>query len=151
MAKRKLIHLDFTRPKGGPKSEVVFGEEEIRLTEHLSATLSLAQVAGFFGISERTFHNIRAKQPEVDQAYHRGRAKAVNSVGRSLISLALSGDQKAMQFFLATQGGWKKTEAVEHTSPDGSMSPQSEVDYSKLSTEALKEIRDAAKPRSSGD
>src|SRR5690606_12387840 len=150
MVKRKLITLEFDPVlKPGPET-IVFGEQELKLTEHLAACLNLGQVADYFGISEKTFHNIRDRQPEVDQAYKRGRAKAVNGVGRSLISRALDGEPKAMQFYLSTQGGWKKTETVEHISPDRSMSPA--VDYSKLSKETLRELMNAAaEPGSSGD
>ena len=34
--------------------------------------------------------------------------------------------------------GWKETQGVEHTSPDGSMSPK--IDASKLSMQALSEL-----------
>lgn len=46
---------------------------------------------------------------------------------------------------IARDLGLKDTAAHEHSSPDGSMSPKPAIDASKLSTEALKEIANAAK------
>jgi hypothetical protein len=119
------MKLDFSPPrerptvKGGIYSRQILGPHEVLLVEKLAACLNLAQIADYLRISERTFHNIKKAQPEVEEAYKRGRALAINGVGKSLIARALSGDVKAQQFFLATQGGWKRTEVHEHTGKDG--------------------------------
>ena len=49
--------------------------------------------------------------------------KLIGSIAGGLLNKARNGDLGAQVFFLKTQGGWKDTTAVEHTSPDGSMTP----------------------------
>ena len=46
---------------------------------------------------------------------------------------------RAAMFWMKTQAGWRETAQVDHTSSDGSMTPQT-IDLSKLSTEALAEL-----------
>jgi hypothetical protein len=107
-----------------PRQARVLSDEEIEQVEKLAAMLTLEQLADFFGISQRTFNNIRERQPEVDANYKRGRAKTIGKVADSLIQDALDGDTTSRIFFLKTQGGWRETTKIDHTSSDGSMSPK---------------------------
>lgn len=99
--------------------------------------LTREQIADFFGMHINTFDNIRERQPEVDVAYKRGRAETIGKVAQSLIQDALDGDTTSRIFFLKTQGGWRETTKVDHTSSDGSMSPQKPVDLSNAPQEVL--------------
>lgn len=81
------------------------------------------------------------------QEFNSGKTVAKMKVAKSAFQQAISGSVPAMtMFWLKTQCRWKETSEVEHTSPDGSMTPAPAIDASKLSTEALKEIANAAKP-----
>jgi hypothetical protein len=120
-----------------PRQARVLSDEEIEQVEKLAAMLTLEQLADFFGISQRTFNNIRERQPEVDANYKRGRAKTIGKVADSLIQDALDGDTTSRIFFLKTQGGWRETTKIDHTSSDGSMSPQKQVDLSNAPQEVL--------------
>ena len=84
----------------------------------MAAMLTIAQMADFFGISERTFANIRQRQPEIDAAYKEGRADVIGKVAASLIQDALDGDTTSRIFFLKTQAGWRETSHVEVTGKD---------------------------------
>jgi len=105
----------------------------------LAAVLTYEQLADFFGIAQRTFDNIRERQPEVNAAYKSARADVIAKVGNSLIQDALDGDTTSRIFFLKTQGGWRETNTVNHVSEDGSMSPKSGADK-------LSEFLDVSKP-----
>jgi len=107
-----------------PPKPRVLSKDEIAQVEKLAAMLTLEQLADFFGMSQRTFNNIRERQPEVDASYKRGRAETIGKVAQSLIQDALDGDTTSRIFFLKTQGGWRETTKVDHTSSDGSMSPK---------------------------
>ena len=120
-----------------PRQARVLSEEEIEQVEKLAAMLTLEQLADFFGISQRTFNNIRERQPDVDAKYKKGRAKTIGKVAESLIQDALDGDTTSRIFFLKTQGGWRETTKIDHTSSDGSMSPQKPVDLSNAPQEVL--------------
>jgi hypothetical protein len=52
-----------------------------------------------------------------------GKAKANARIGKTLFDKAIGGDTTAMIFWAKTQMRWAETQKVEHTSPDGTMSP----------------------------
>ena len=120
-----------------PPKPRVLSEDEIALVSKLAGVLTYEQLADLFGIAQRTFDNIRERQPEVNAAYKRGRAEIIGKVAESLVQDALDGDTTSRIFFLKTQGGWRETTKVDHTSSDGSMSPQKPVDLSNAPQEVL--------------
>ena len=107
-----------------PPKPRVLDKSEIALVEKLAGVLTYEQLADLFGIAQRTFDNIRERQPEVDVAYKRGRAETIGKVAQSLIQDALDGDTTSRIFFLKTQGGWRETAKIDHVSSDGSMTPK---------------------------
>ena len=56
------------------------------------------------------------RQPEIEERYKKGKAKAVGAIASSLIQKAREGDTTCMIFFLKTQAGWKETQRIDHTS-----------------------------------
>jgi len=69
-----------------------------------------------------------------------GKAKANAQVGKGVFQKAMAGDTTAMIWWTKTQMRWAETHRLEHTSPDGSMTPKPALDVSKLSDAALAEI-----------
>ena len=69
-----------------------------------------------------------------------GKAKANAQVGKGVFQKAMAGDTTAMIWWTKTQMRWSETHRLEHTSPDGSMTPKPALDVSKLSDAALAEI-----------
>ena len=69
-----------------------------------------------------------------------GKAKANAQVGKGVFQKAMAGDTTAMIWWTKTQMRWAETHRLEHTSPDGSMTPKPALDASKLSDAALAEI-----------
>src|SRR5690625_2647106 len=109
--------------KGG-RPPIVLTDEQIAQVEALGAVLSIEQIADYFGMSKTTFYAIMERQPEVSERYKRGKAKAIGTVSQGLIQQEREGNITAAIFYLKTQAGWRETQAIEHTSPDGSMSPK---------------------------
>lgn len=101
----------------------VLTDDQKRELETLAAVLSTDQIADYFGIGRTTFYAIMEREPDIFERYKKGRAKAVGNIASNLINKAQNGDLGAQVFYLKTQAGWKDTTAVEHTSPDGSMTP----------------------------
>lgn len=93
---------------GGGRDPVVFDEAQIAQVEALSAVLTKGQMADYFGICENTFREVEKRQPEVTEAYKRGKGKAIAGVGSNLISQARKGNVAAAIFYLKTQAGWKE-------------------------------------------
>jgi hypothetical protein len=104
---------------GGGRPPVVFDEAQTAQVEALAAVLSKGQMADYFGISETTLREIENRQPEVSEAYKRGKAKAIGNVAKNLIGQAAAGNISAAIFYLKTQAGWKETQVNEHTGIDG--------------------------------
>ena len=100
------------------------------------------EIARFIGIDTKTLSKHYREELDVAQV------KAHAAVGRFLFQSATGATLKegashsdcvrAAMFWAKTRMGWKETQGVEHTSPDGSMSPK--IDASKLSMQALSEL-----------
>lgn len=98
--------------EGGGRPPVVFDEGQIAMIERLAAVLSKSQLADYFGISETTLRAIEARQPEVSDAYKRGKGRAIAGVAGNLINQAQNGNVTAAIFYLKTQAGWKEQDTT---------------------------------------
>ena len=96
---------------GGGRPIIEFTKEEITQLEALAAVLTKGQIADYFGISETTLRAIEERQPEVSDAYKKGRVRQCASMGSNLIQLAKAGNVAANIFYLKAQAGWKETES----------------------------------------
>ena len=103
--------------EGGGKPRVTFDNNQIDQVEKLSAMLSKSQLSDYFGISENTFRAIENRQPEVSEAYKKGKSKAIASVAASLLNQAQKGNMTAAIFYLKTQGQYKEDQVVEMEIP----------------------------------
>ena len=95
---------------GGGRPSVELTPDQIIELQALSAVLTKAQVADYFGICENTLREIEKRQPEVSEAYKRGRVQQIARMGSNLIQMAKGGNVTANIFYLKTQGGWKEAE-----------------------------------------
>jgi hypothetical protein len=95
------------------RPSVVLSSKQIDQVEALAAVCTKAQMAAYFGVTEKTFRAIEQRQSEVFTAYSRGRARAVVDIGSVLYQKALGGDLRAIQFYLKTQAGWTEKHALE--------------------------------------
>jgi hypothetical protein len=108
--------------EGGGRPAVVFDDEQIAQVKALASVLSKGQLADYFGVSENTFREIEKRQPEVSEAYKKGKGNAIASVGSNLINQARNGNVTAAIFYLKTQAGWKESEQTTvSTSPDNTV------------------------------
>lgn len=108
--------------KGGRPS-ITLSKKQKDVLPTLASKLTAEQIADSFNISRRSFFNLLERDEEVFALYKKGKADGIDRVANSLIDMAESGNASAAIFYLKTQAGWKETTAVEHTSPDGSMTP----------------------------
>jgi hypothetical protein len=95
---------------GGGRPIIEFTGEEITQLEALAAVLTKGQIADYFGISETTLRAVEERQPEVSDAYKKGRVRQCASMGSNLLQLAKKGNVAANIFYLKTQAGWKESE-----------------------------------------
>ena len=91
----------------------VLSPKQVDQVEALAAVCTKAQMAAYFGVTEKTFRTIEQRQPEVFTAYRRGRARAIADIGSALYKKALEGDIRAMQFYLKTLAGWSEKSKLE--------------------------------------
>ena len=90
--------------EGGGQPPIVFNDEQVIELKALAAVLSKGQIADYFGISETTLRAIEARQPEVLDAYKKGRVRQIADMGNNLVQLAMDGNVAANIFYLKTQG-----------------------------------------------
>ncbi|MGB1192856.1 MAG: hypothetical protein ACPG3T_08015, partial [Pseudomonadales bacterium] len=64
------------------------------------------------------------RNPAILERYKKGRAKAKGSIAGGLLKKARAGDTASQIFYLKTQCGWRETQHLDHSSSDGSMTPQ---------------------------
>jgi hypothetical protein len=100
-----------------------------------------ADIARVLDIDEKTLR--KYYRDELDLA----KAKANATIGGALFNKAKTGDTAAMIFWMKTQAGWRERKDLNHTSEDGSMSPNP-LDTSTLSDTALKELMCARRDES---
>ena len=91
--------------------KIILDEAQIAQVEALSAYLPIDKIAGYFGFTESTFHEIKKRQPEVLIAYNKGVAKACSFVGSMLMGFIREKDNtpsklQAITFYLKTKAGW---------------------------------------------
>jgi len=103
-----------------PRRPIELTETQRQEVETLAALLSQAQIADYLGIGRTTFQSILGRDPDVAERYKRGKAKAIAHVANGLLQKARSGDTTSMIFYLKTQAGWRETDRLEHSGPDGS-------------------------------
>lgn len=112
---------------------IVLTDEQIEEVEKLAADgATTEEIAGELGISERTFFEIKNRQPAVEAAYKKGKYKAKKIVRKRLWDFINSGNHDnvtltATMFYLKTQDGWREKQDINHTSEDGTMSPPKQL------------------------
>ena len=104
------------KDKGG-RPPYVFDIEQITQLEQLASYLTKSQLADYYGMCENTLRAVEERQPEVSEAYKRGRAKQTARMAQNLVQMAMAGNVTASIFYLKTQAGWKEQEAEEKTIP----------------------------------
>jgi len=99
--------------EGGGKPPIVFNDDQVIELKALAAVLTKGQIADYFGISETTLRAIEARQPEVSDAYKKGRVKQISDMGSNLVKLATEGNVAANIFYLKTQGqgAWQEQQS----------------------------------------
>ena len=90
--------------EGGGQPPIVFNDDQVIELKALAAVLTKSQIADYFGISETTLRAIESRQPEVLDAYKKGRVKQISDMGSNLVKLATEGNVAANIFYLKTQG-----------------------------------------------
>jgi hypothetical protein len=98
------------KDKGG-RPQFVFEQDQIANLEQLASYLTKGQLADYYGISENTFRAVEERQPEVFEAYKKGRAKQTARMAQNLVQMAMEGNVTANIFYLKTQSGWKEQES----------------------------------------
>lgn len=93
--------------KGG-RPPRVFSEDEIKQVGLLAARLTKGQIADKLGISENTFREIEKRQPEVSEAYKKGKAEQIDEVVGHLLEQCRKGNITGIIFFLKTQANWRE-------------------------------------------
>lgn len=113
-------------------------EQQKSEVETLAAVLTSDQIADYLGIGRTTFYKMMNEDPDIDERYKRGRAKALLSVSKNLIYQAREGNLTAQIFYLKTQGGWRERAPIETPLSNGGR--VSNVDLSKASDEQLAQL-----------
>jgi len=85
---------------------------------HTMVGTTQADIARVLDIDEKTLR--KYYRDELDLA----KAKANATIGGALFNKAKTGDTSAMIFWMKTQAGWREKADINHTSEDGSMTPQ---------------------------
>jgi len=136
---------------GRPARELT--DDERAQVEALAAYLTQDQIADYLGITRPTLAAIFGRDEDVSLRYKRGKAKAIGDVANGLLKKAREGDNASMFFYLKTQAGWRETNAVEMSGPNGGPIESKDVSAldainSRLARIAASEetARDTSKP-----
>jgi transposase len=94
-------------------NKVVFSSQDLDVVQQLSASMSVEQIAGYFGISKTTYYEVAKRQPELLERYQQGKSRRIAEYSEIVHQHILNGDKDLLKFYLRTQAGWtdKKEEA----------------------------------------
>jgi len=84
-----------------------------------SQGLTKAQIARFLGFNPTYWIEREHKEPEIREAYERGKSKGVLAISNALFESARAGNTTAQIFYLKSIGGWRENIRLEHSGPDG--------------------------------
>jgi hypothetical protein len=130
---KKRLNMPRGRPKWNPPAP-----EEI---EKLAALgLTEGEIAHCLGICQDTLIVTKKEYSYISEAIKRGQAQGHRQVANALFTKATSGDVGAAAFYLKCRAGWKETNKLEHSGPEGKPIEQ-EVKVTPVDI-ALKEILD---------
>ena len=107
MTSKDLIIVEEKKNKGGrPRIELTDAQlEELKI---LAPICTLQEIADYFGISLRTFTDIKVRNEEVFAIYKKAKIQGKAIMGGSLFRRGVNGDTTAAIFYMKTQGGWKE-------------------------------------------
>lgn len=91
---------------------IIFTPDQIRQVEEMASMLTLEQIAKVMGVGRTTLARIKERQPEVEEAYQRGRITGLHEVAKSLLKNARNGHFQSQKFYLGTQFGWVEKKEI---------------------------------------
>jgi transcriptional regulator with XRE-family HTH domain len=127
-------------------------DRHAEICEMVAEGMTIRQIAAHFGCSPGTVISWATDTKEHSEQYARAREAAADMFEMEIIDAAMSVTPDSAQAdrvkidamkWVAARRAPKKygdRQAVEHTSPDGSMTPKPAIDAAKLSDAALREI-----------
>ena len=86
--------------EGGGRPAVEFDDKDIAQVEALASVMTKGQIADYFGIEENTLRAVERRQPEVFEAYKKGKARAILKVSQNLLA------QYSSYHLLFEDSGW---------------------------------------------
>ena len=98
--------------KGG-RPPVVLNDEQIKEVEELAASMTIQQIADYFGISETTFKSLKNRVSDLSDSYKKGKSKGIKEATNLLWVNMKAGDTTSIIFYLKTQAGWNEKQLVE--------------------------------------
>ena len=113
MTKKKQPH---ERKRRGRKKVPI----DLATVERLASQgLNKAQVAAMIGLSESQWYVREETEPDIREAYKKGKSKGVLAISNALFEQARNGNVTAQIFYLKCNGGWRENTRVEITGADG--------------------------------
>jgi AraC-like DNA-binding protein len=92
---------------------ISLSDEQIRELEDLARDLTIEQIADYFGMCEKTFHELKNRDSAVFTAYKKGKSRGIKEVAGKLRGLIDQGDTAATIFYLKTRAGWSDKQLIE--------------------------------------
>lgn len=115
--------------KGGRPARV-FSADEIKQVQLLAARLTKTQMADYFNISENTLREVEKRQPEVLEAYKKGKVQQIDEVVGHLLEQCRKGNIAGIIFYLKTQAGWSEEQQQNTVIPPMVINTQASNDES---------------------
>jgi transposase len=88
--------------------KIVLSEQDLNTIQNLAASMSVEQIAGYFGISKTTYYEVARRQPELLVRYQQGKSRRIAEYSNIVHEHIINGDKDLLKFYLRTQAGWSE-------------------------------------------
>jgi len=95
-----------TKDRKHRSDRIELTDREVAQIEALAAYLTTEQIGAYFGFTRDTFHQLRKRDPRVEEAWQAGRARAIERTAKRLQEKIDEGNLTALIFWLKAQAGW---------------------------------------------
>lgn len=140
-----MARLNTTKSKPGPNPKFTPTEKDLDQIEGMAQRgMTQKHIAMRYGISESAWYETKARNPQIQERYEKGRGAGVQYVVSLLWERIQRGDERALYYFLDKMAGYETKGLINishnYDQSTTNVNTQNNIDFSKFSEKELKTL-----------